>query len=206
MTDTALAPAPLAVGEEVADRLFRTARTASQWTDADVTDEQIAAVYDLIKFGPTAMNTTPLRLLVVRTPEARERLVAHMADGNKERVAQAPVSIVLAYDPAFHEHMDVLFPHAPGIKDQLAPAVEVRDGMARNNALIQAGYFIVGLRAAGLAAGPMNGMDFTGVDAEFFGDSGWKSLLVVNVGVADGEGTPYPRNPRLGFGDVAEVL
>ena len=206
MTEIAVAPAPLAIDEEIADRLFRTARTTSQWTDHDVTDEQLAAVYDLIKYGPTAMNTTPLRVLVVRTPEARERLVAHMADGNKERVAKAPLSLVLAYDPAFHKHMDVLFPHAPGIKDQLEPAAELRDGMARTSALIQVGYFIVGLRAAGLAAGPMSGMDFAAVDAEFFGESGWRSLIVVNVGVADGEGSPYPRNPRLDFSDVADMV
>ncbi|WP_369824498.1 malonic semialdehyde reductase [Cellulosimicrobium sp. CUA-896] len=162
-----------------------------------MTDEQLAAVYDLVKWGPTAMNTLPLRVLAVRSPEARARLVAHMADGNKERVAQAPLSLVVAYDPAFHEHMDTLMPHMPGIRENLAAAPEVRDEMARTNALLQAGYLVVGLRAAGLATGPMNGMDRDGIDAEFFADNGWRSLLVINVGVARGEGTSYPRAPRL---------
>lgn len=195
-TDT-LAPASLQIDETTADRLFREARTTAQFTDAEVTDEQLAAVYDLVKWGPTAMNTVPLRILAVRTPEARERLVAHMNDGNKERVANAPLSLVVAYDPAFHEHLDTLFPHVPGMRDNLHGVPEVRDGMARDNAHIQAGYLVVGLRAAGLAAGPMNGMDRAGIDAEFFADSGWKSMLVINVGVADGAGTPYPRSPRL---------
>lgn len=195
-TDT-LAPASLQIDETTADRLFREARTTAQFTDAEVTDEQLAAVYDLVKWGPTAMNTVPLRILAVRSPEARERLVAHMNDGNKERVANAPLSLVVAYDPAFHEHLDTLFPHVPGMRDNLHAVPEVRDGMARDNAHIQAGYLVVGLRAAGLAAGPMNGMDRDAIDAEFFAESGWKSMLVINVGVADGVGTPYPRSPRL---------
>lgn len=196
----------LAVADEVADLLFREARTSSQFADTEVTDEQLAAVYDLVKWGPTAMNTTPLRLLVVRTPEARERLVTHMNDGNKERVANAPLSIVVATDPNFHEHLDTLFPIAPGVRDNLAPAVEVRDRMSRDNAFLQAGYLIVGLRAAGLAAGPMNGMDADGIDAEFFGENGWRSLMVINVGVAEGTGTPYPRLPRLGYTDTVATV
>jgi 3-hydroxypropanoate dehydrogenase len=205
MTETISTPA-LAVADDVADLLFRAARTTMHWTDAEVSDEQIAAAWDLAKFGPTAMNTLPLRFLVVRSPEAKQRLVAHMADGNKAKVEAAPVSLVLAADPAFHEHLDVLFPVYPGIKDQLAPAAETREGMARTNALLQAGYLILALRAVGLAAGPMNGMDFDGVDGEFFAESGWKSFLVVNVGQAEGEGTAHPRLPRLAFEQVAEVL
>ncbi len=203
---TVLQTAPLAIDEEAADRIFRTARTTSLWTDADVSDTQLEAAWDLAKMGPTQMNTLPLRVLAVRSPEAKDRLVAHMADGNKSKVSAAPVSLVLAADPAFHEHLDVLFPVYPGIKDQLAPAAETREQMARNNAFLQAGYLVVALRAVGLAAGPMNGMDAEGIDREFFGDSGWKSFLVVNVGVADGEGSPYPRGPRLSFDQVAQTL
>ena len=206
MTDTMLETAPLAIDEAAADLLFRDARTTSQWTDAEVPDARLEAAWDLAKLGPTAMNTLPLRLLVVRSGEAKQRLIEHMADGNKPKVEAAPVSLVLAADPAFHEHLDELFPVYPGIREQLAPAVDAREQMARTNALIQAGYLIVALRSVGLAAGPMNGMDFAGVDAEFFADSGWKSFMVVNVGVADGEGSPYPRNPRLAFEQVAEIL
>ncbi|WP_402461781.1 malonic semialdehyde reductase [Isoptericola aurantiacus] len=206
MTDTLLESTPLAIDEAAADRIFRTARTTSQWSDAEVSDARLEAAWDLAKLGPTAMNTLPLRWLVVRSPEAKQRLVAHMADGNKPKVEAAPVSLVLAADPAFHEHLDELFPVYPGIREQLAPAAEQRGDMARFNALIQAGYVIVALRAVGLAAGPMNGMDTAGIDAEFFGESGWQSLMVVNVGEAEGEGSPYPRNPRLSFEQVAEVL
>ena len=145
----------LAVGDDVADLLFREARTAAAFTPDEVTDEQLAAVYDLVKWGPTAMNTIPLRLLVVRTPEARERLAAHMSEGNRERVAAAPVSLVLAATPASTSTSRPWSPHMPGARDALAGQPEQREPMARTNALIQAGYLIVGLRAAGLAAGPM---------------------------------------------------
>ncbi|MEN5073262.1 malonic semialdehyde reductase [Isoptericola cucumis] len=206
MTETLTHPTALAVGDDVADLLFRTARTTSLWTDAEVSDDELRAAWDLAKFGPTAMNILPLRVLAVRSDEAKARLVPHMADGNKAKVEAAPVSLVLAADPAFHEHLDTLFPVYPGMKDQLAPAVEAREAMARKNALIQAGYLMVGIRAAGLAAGPMDGMDNDGVDAEFFASSGWKSFMVINVGHADGEGSPYPRGPRLAFEQVAEIL
>src|SRR5690242_12364028 len=135
-------PTPdLAVTDDVADLLFREARTVGAFTSDEVTDEQIAAVYDLVKWGPTALNTTPLRLLVVRSAEARARLAAHMAEGNRERVLAAPVSIVLAADPGFHAHLPVLAPHMAALADALEPQVEQREQMARTNALLQAGYF-----------------------------------------------------------------
>ena len=196
----------LQIDPETADQLFRTARTARSFTSDEVDVELIETVYDLIKWGPTAMNILPLRLLVLRRGEARERLVPLMAEGNRDRVATAPLTLVLAADPAFHQHMDTLFPHAPQVQEQLSQSPEVCEPMARTNAMIQAGYLIIGLRAAGLATGPMNGMDFDAVDAEFFAENGWRSLMVVNVGYVDGDGAPLPRLPRLEFADAATVL
>ncbi|WP_147918314.1 malonic semialdehyde reductase [Ruania zhangjianzhongii] len=196
----------LQLDPETADQLFRTARTAREFTDTEVSVEQIRDVYDLIKWGPTAMNIVPLRLLVLRRGAARERLVPLMAEGNRERVATAPMTLVLAADPAFYQHMGTLFPHAPQVQEQLSQSPEACAPMARTNALIQAGYLIVGLRAAGLATGPMNGMDFDAVDAEFFAENGWQSLMVVNVGYTEGSGTALPRLPRLEFADAATVL
>ena len=196
----------LQIAPETADQLFRAARTVREFSGEEVAVEQIEAVYDLIKWGPTAMNIVPLRLLVLRRGAARERLVPLMAEGNRDRVASAPLTLVLAADPAFHQHMGTLFPHAPQVQEQLQGSPEACEPMARTNALIQAGYLIVGLRAAGLATGPMNGMDFDAVDAEFFAENGWRSLMVVNVGHAEGSGTSLPRLPRLDFADAATVL
>ncbi|WP_369371053.1 malonic semialdehyde reductase [Promicromonospora sp. Populi] len=204
MTETLEAPG-LAIDDATADRLFRTARTVTTFAESDVTDEQLAAVYDLIKWGPTQMNVSPLRVLVVRTPEARARLVAHMPEGNQERVTNAPVTLVLAYDPEFHERLDVLIPHMPGAREIFAGDADVRADVARKSALLQAGYLIVGLRAAGLSAGPMNGL-YDGIDAEFFAENGWKGLLVVNVSSAEGADTTRPRAPRLSFEDAAQIV
>jgi 3-hydroxypropanoate dehydrogenase len=195
----------LAIDDATADRLFRTARTVTTFAESEVTDEQLAAVYDLIKWGPTSMNVSPLRVLVVRTPEARQRLVANVPEGNQERVAKAPVTLVLAYDPDFHERLDVLIPHMPGAREIFAGDHEARAHAARTNALLQAGYLIVGLRAAGLSAGPMHGI-YDGIDAEFFAESGWKGFLVVNVSAADGADTTRPRAPRLAFDEAAQII
>ena len=194
---------PLAVADDVADLLFREARTAAEFVPGEVTDAQLEAVYDLVKWGPTAMNTLPMRMLVVRTPEARARLAALMNEGNRDRVLAAPVSIVVAADPGFHQHIPTLAPHAAGFKDVLEGQPETRESMARTNALIQAGYLIVGLRAAGLGTGAMGGMDFQGIDDAFFVDNGWKSLLVINVGNVEGAGTSRPRGERLTYGQAS---
>jgi 3-hydroxypropanoate dehydrogenase len=193
----------LAVADDVADLLFREARTAATFSADEVTDEQLAAVYDLVKWGPTALNIVPLRLLVVRTPEARQRLAAHMGEGNRERVLAAPVSLVVAADTGFHAHIPTLAPHMSALGEALEGQPEQREAMARTNALIQAGYLIVGLRAAGLAVGPMGGMDAEGIDTEFFADNGWKSLLVINVGHLAGASTTRARAERLSYGQAS---
>jgi len=177
------------------DLLFREARTANSFTDEPVTDEQIQAVYDLVKYAPTSMNTQPLRVLLVRTPEARERLVEHMSDGNKKKTGTAPLVAVLAYDPEFHEHLPTQFPHFAGAQD-VFKGQDHRFGTASLNASLQVGYFILGVRAAGLAAGPMTGFDAAGIDKEFFAESGYKTLVVVNIG-KPGEDAWFPRLPRL---------
>jgi 3-hydroxypropanoate dehydrogenase len=194
----------LELDKNAQDLLFRDARTANTFSDEPVSDEQVQAIYDLVKYAPTSMNTQPLRVLLVRTPEARERLVGHLSDGNKNKTAAAPLVAVLAYDPEFHEHLPSQFPHFQGaqaiFKDQ-----PHRFDTAKLNALLQVGYFIVGVRAAGLAAGPMTGFDAEGIDREFFADSGYKTLVVVNIG-KPGEDAWFPRNPRLEFEQVVATV
>ncbi len=184
------------------DLLFRQARTANRFTDEPVSDAQVEAIYDLIKHAPTAMNSQPLRVLLVRD-EAKERLLKHMADGNRDKTESAPLVAVLAADTDFHENLPRTFPHAPGAKGAFADATR-REEAARFNATLQAGYFLLGVRAAGLAAGPMGGFDAAGLDEEFFADSGWKSFLVVNIG-HPAEGAWFDRLPRLDYDEVIRV-
>ncbi|GAA4613813.1 malonic semialdehyde reductase [Actinoallomurus liliacearum] len=195
----------LSIDPTAQDILFRTARTANTFTDEPVSEEQVRAIYDLVKWAPTAMNIQPLRVVLVRSPEARERLVAHMAEGNKAKTAAAPLVAVLAADSDFHEHLPTVFPHRPGARDDLHGAPEVRARMAAFNGAIQVGYFIVGVRAAGLAAGPMAGFDAEGVAKEFFPEGGHQVLAVVNIG-RPGPDAWFPRNPRLEYDQVVTTV
>ncbi len=189
----------LALAPEAQNLLFTEARTANSFTDEPVSDAEVAAIYELVKFGPTAMNSQPLRVLLVRD-EGRDRLLKHMADGNRDKTANAPLVAVLAADTDFHEHFEVTFPHAAGLKDRFSDDT-AREEVARFNAAIQVGYFLLGVRAAGLAAGPMGGFDAAGLDEEFFEGTGWKSVLVVNIG-HPGEDAWYDRLPRLAHDQV----
>jgi 3-hydroxypropanoate dehydrogenase len=166
-----------------------------------VTDEQVAAIYDLVKYGPTAMNNQPLRVLLVRDGEPRERLLKHMADGNRDKTADAPLVAVLAADTDFHEHLPRTFPHFPGARDLFAGDDASREQVARFNATLQVAYFLLGVRAAGLAAGPMNGFDADGLDQEFFDGTTLKSLVVVNIG-KPAENAWFDRLPRLELDEV----
>ena len=187
---------------EAQQLLFTEARTANSFTDDPVSDEQVATIYELTKFGPTAMNMQPLRVLLVHHDQ-RDRLLKHVADGNRDKTESAPLVAVLAYDPDFHEHLPQVFPHAPGAKDRFADPV-AREHAARFNASIQIGYFLLAVRAAGLAAGPMGGFDAVGVDEEFFEESGWKSMLLVNIG-HPGENAWFDRLPRLEHDQAVRV-
>ncbi|MFZ3472618.1 malonic semialdehyde reductase [Streptomyces sp. 4.24] len=186
------------------DLLFREARTANTFSDEPVTEEQVQAIYDLVKFGPTAFNQTPLRVTLVRSPEARERLVKHMAEGNQAKTAAAPLVAILSADNEFHEELPQLLPHFPQAKDAFFSERPVREQSALVNASLQAAYFIIGVRAAGLAAGPMTGLDFAGLQKEFL-DGDHTPLMVVNIG-KPGEDAWFPRSPRLEFDQVITTV
>jgi len=186
------------------DLLFREARTANTFTDEPVTDEQVQAIYDLVKYGPTAFNQSPLRITLVRSPEARERLVQHLAEGNQAKTAAAPLVAILSADNEFHEELPALLPHFPAAKDLFFSERPVREGAAAMNAALQAAYFIIGVRAAGLAAGPMTGADLAGVQKEFLDDD-HTPLMVVNIG-KPGEDAWFPRSPRLEFDQVVTTV
>ncbi|MEV6873211.1 malonic semialdehyde reductase [Amycolatopsis sp. NPDC051128] len=188
---------------DVQNLLFREARTANSFSSEPVTEEQVRAIYDLVKWAPTSMNTQPLRALVLRTAEAKARLLPHLAPGNRDKTEAAPLTVVLAADVDFHENIPQVFPHNPGVKDNFADE-QGRVEFSKLNSLLQVGYFIIGVRAAGLAAGPMTGFDAAGVDQEFFDGKPWRSLVVVNLG-KPGENPWFDRLPRLDFDQVVET-
>lgn len=194
----------LTLSPEAQDLLFREARTANTFTTEPVSDEQVRAIYDLIKYAPTAMNQQPLRIILVRSLEARESLVRLMSPGNQAKTAAAPLVAILAADLDFHEELSRVFPHRPGARDAFDADEALRIRTARFNAALQVGYFILGVRAAGLAAGPMGGYDADGIDKEFLDDA-HTVLAVVNIG-RPGPDAWFERLPRLAYEEVVTTV
>ncbi len=194
----------LPLSDPALDQLFIGARTRNAWTDRPVSDALLRRLYDLTKFGPTAVNATPARFVFVTSPEARARLIPLMSEGNQAKTLQAPVNVIIGQDIEFHEHLPVLFPHAPGAKDWFADEAGRRETAFRN-ASLQGGYFLLAARALGLDVGPMSGFDAEGVKAAFFAGTTVEPNFIVNLGYGTDEGL-FPRSPRLGFDEAARIL
>lgn len=194
----------LELAPDAQDLLFREARTANTFTDEPVSDEQVRAIYDLVKWAPTSMNTQPLRITLVRSEQARARLLTHLGEGNRAKTAAAPLVAILSADTDFHELLPRTFPHFPGAKAVFADD-EMRTQAARLNATLQVAYVILGVRAAGLAAGPMTGLDADGVTREFFAGTGQHVLAVLNIG-RPGPDAWFGRSPRLDFDEVVTTI
>ncbi len=193
-----------AIDTQSLNTLFTEAHTAHAFSDQPLGDETMAALYELIKSAPTSMNSQPLRMLFARTATARDRLVSHMADGNKAKTAAAPLVVVLAFDGDFHEHMPTIFPLLPNAKDLFADTSRRHD-FAKAQAWLQAGYFILGARALGYVVGPMTGFNADSLDADLLADTSFKSICVVNIGHPGPEAFK-PRLPRLTFAQAVTVV
>jgi 3-hydroxypropanoate dehydrogenase len=186
------------------DQLFLTARTYNAWLPKEVTDEQIRRLYDLAKFGPTAANSSPMRIVFVKSPDAKQRLKPYLSESNAEKTMQAPVTAIVATDYAFYEHLPKLFPHADARSwfvgnEQLVHASGTRNGS------LQGAYLIMAARALGLDCGPMSGFDQAGVDAEFFAGTQIKSNFLINIGYGDPDKNLFDRLPRLSFDEAAQI-
>ena len=187
-----------------ATEIFLDGHTAYHFTDAPVSDEQLAEIYELARMAPTAMNASPLRVTFLRD-EAKARLLPHLAEGNREKSASAPVVAILAYDLDFHDQLPTLAPSNPKARENFAGKEEARERFARFNASLQAGYFILAARTVGLDVGPMAGFDAAGVDEEFLAGTSQRSIVVVNLGIASDDGI-RPRAPRLDVATATRVL
>ena len=185
-------------------QLFTDARTRNGWTDRPVPEALLRRLYDLTRFGPTAVNMTPARFLFVTSPEAKARLLPLMSEGNRAKTAQAPVTVIIGQDIDFHDTLPTLFPHAPGARDWFADEAGRREAAFRNSSL-QGGYFLIAARALGLDAGPMSGFDAAGVKAEFFPEGNVEPNFIVNLGYGSDDNL-FPRSPRLSFEEAAKVL
>ncbi|WP_237405069.1 malonic semialdehyde reductase [Actinacidiphila reveromycinica] len=186
------------VTEDARKQLFRAARTAKAFTDTPVGDDELREIWELTRWGPTGGNIQPLRVLFVRGEEAVDRLVPHLSKGNARKVRAAPATAVLAADLDFHSRLGLIAPGSSAKQERYAADRVLGEADARFNATLQAGYFVMAVRAVGLAAGPMGGFDGPGIDAEFFGDRNWRTILAVNIGhpAADAWQDRQPRVPE----------
>jgi 3-hydroxypropanoate dehydrogenase len=201
------------LSSEALDALFLRARTHNVWLDQPVSDQLLHQLYDLMKFGPTSANSSPARILFLRSKESKERLRPALSPTNVDKTMQAPVTAIVGYDLKFFEELPKLFPHNPGARDWFSNAPQFAETTAFRNSSLQGGYFILAARSLGLDCGAMSGFDNAKVDAEFFSsDAGnppefhqVKSNFLCNLGYGDASKL-MPRNPRLPFEEACRVL
>ena len=193
------------MNDPLLQQIFGEARTHNGWLSEPVDDATLRSLYEALRLGPTAANSVPARIVFVKSPEAKERLRPCLAPLNVEKAMGAPATAIIAYDTRFHEKMPKLFPARPTMGEALsAMPPEQRDFFLLQNASLQAGYLILAARALGLDCGPMAGFDRDKIDAAFFADLPWKSILLVNLGHGDPTKL-YPRNPRLDFDEACRI-
>jgi 3-hydroxypropanoate dehydrogenase len=186
------------------DQMFRKARTHNGWRPIAVPDTLLKEAVELAKMGPTSANASPLRMLFVRSPEAKLRLKPALMAGNVEKTMAAPVTAITGYDTKFYELLPRLFPHADA-KAWFVGNEAFANDTAYKNGTLQIAYFIIALRALGLDAGPMSGFDNAAVDAAFFPDGRVKSNVLINIGYGDAQKL-FPRSPRLAFDEIATII
>jgi 3-hydroxypropanoate dehydrogenase len=192
------------LSEAALDQLFRSARTYNAWLPKDVSDEQLHQLYELAKFGPTSANSSPMRLVFVKSQEAKAALSPFLSEGNRAKTMAAPVTAIVATDHAFYEKLPQLFPHADA-RSWFAGNQPLIDVTAFRNGSLQGAYLIMAARSLGLDCGPMSGFDNAGVDGAFFAGTTIKSNFLINIGYGDASRDLFPRSPRLSFDEACRI-
>ena len=188
------------------DLLLLQARTQNGWLPTPVGDDQLREIYAIMRMGSTSANTCPARILFLRTPEAKARLLPALSSGNLDKTKQAPVTAIIGYDTRFYEWMPTkLFAHRPEMADNYAKNAALAQITAFRNGTLQGAYFILAARAVGLDVGGMSGFDNAKVDAEFFPDGRVKANFLCNVGHGD-PSKVLARLPRLDFDEACRLL
>ena len=186
------------------DQLFYGARTYSYWQDKPVSDAQLQQLFDLMKQCPTSVNSLPARLVFIKTPDAKQRLKPCLSAGNQEKSMQAPVTVIVAQDMQFYEHLPRLFPHADA-KSMFAGNDAAITATAFRNSSLQGAYLIMAARSLGLDSGPMSGFDNAKLDSTFFPDGRYRSNFLINIGYGDASKL-HERLPRFAFDEVCQIL
>ena len=185
------------------EQLFDRARTHNGFTSEPVSDDQLRRIYDLMKWAPTSANSSPARFVFVRSPAARERLLACVSPGNVAKTRSAPVTAIIGMDLAFYEKLPFLFPHTDA-RSWFVGKKEFAETTAFRNSSLQGGYFIIAARAVGLDCGPMSGFDNAKIDAEFWAGTTVRTNFICSLGRGD-PAKLFARNPRLAFDEACRI-
>lgn len=186
------------------DVIFRNARTHSHWQDKPVTDDTLKQLYELLKWGPTSANTSPMRLVFVKSKAAKEKLKPCLDAGNVEKTMAAPVTAIVGMDMEFYEKLSFLFPHAKDARNWFAGNEELIKNSAFRNSSLQGAYLIIAARSLGLDCGPMSGFNNEKLDAAFFAGTKIKSNFICNLGYGEASKL-FPRGPRLSFNEACRI-
>lgn len=193
------------IANDAIKQLFTEARTYSNWLPKEVSNQDLQAIYELMKWGPTSANLCPARIVFVRSTPEKEKLIACLMPTNIEKVKAAPVTAIIAKDEKFYEQAPRLFPHAPGYRETFANDAELAESTAFRNSSLQGAYFILAARALGFDCGPMSGFDNQKLDEAFFAGTTWKSNFICNIGFGD-KSKLFPRLPRLSFEETCKIV
>ena len=192
------------IAQTCLDQIFFDARTANGFLDQPVPMALLQEVYDIAKMGATSMNSQPTRYVFLSSPESRARLIPALSPGNVEKTKVAPVTVIVATDTRFFEHMPQIW-HVAGAKEMFEGNVPLAQGTATRNGTLGGAYFMIAARAVGLDCGPMSGVDLAKVNAEFFADGRLQANFLINLGYGD-DSKLFKRNPRLSFEQACTVL
>lgn len=192
------------IAADALNQLFLDARTQNGWLDRPVPDDLLREIYDIAKMGPTSMNTQPMRLVFLRSPQAKQRLAPALSPANLDKTLAAPVTAIVARDTQFYDYMPEIW-HKPETRETFAGNAPMAQATALRNATLQGAYLIIAARALGLDCGPMSGFDIAKVNAEFFPDGRFQTDFLCNIGYGD-PAKLFGRQPRHAFERVCQVL
>jgi len=193
------------LGNEALEQTFLNARTFNTFTKEEISDELLIQLYELMKWGPTSMNSQPGHFVFIKTTEAKQRLNSTLLLGNQAKSLAAPVTVIIAFDMEFFNHLPNQFPTLPHAKDMFETNEAFTKATAERNSSMQGAYLIIAARMLGLDCGPMSGFDNNSVDAEFFPEGRYKANFLINLGYGDSKGN-YPRGPRLTFEEAVRII
>ena len=171
------------------------------------------------QWGPTSANAEPARFVFLRLTESKERLRPALAPLNVDKTMTAPVTVIVAYDLKFYEHLPELFPQNVGMAKLFENSPDMVETTAKRNSSLQGAYLIMAARALGLDCGPMSGFDHAkvdeeffaagkpcfGCDQEFFPEGHVKANFLCNLGYGDASSL-RPRLARLPFNEACWLL